>query len=80
MKTLYLESQEFATLTIELRPEGAEVSGYGDAEDAFFALKLTDTERLMFAAALLRTGEHVERIADGVSELRRIKLDKPDGV
>jgi hypothetical protein len=60
MKTIYLAARnEFATLGIDLTPEGAEVAGYGEAEDAFFALDLTDTERLLLAASLLRDGESV---------------------
>jgi len=73
MKTINLQPQEYDTLTVELTPDGAEVVGHGDAADAFFLFTLTDTERLLLAAALLRTGEHVERLADGVSELRRTK-------
>ena len=73
MKTIYLAGPVYTTLTVDIDPDGAEVAGYGEATDAVFALRLTDTERLLLAAALLRTGEHVERLADGVSELRRTK-------
>lgn len=60
MKTIYLSGRnEFATLAIDLLPDGAEVAGYGEAAEAFFSLTLTDTERLLFAAALLKEGESV---------------------
>jgi hypothetical protein len=60
MKTIYLAARnEFSTLGIDLTPDGAEVCGYGEAEDAFFVLELTDTERLLLAASLLRDGESV---------------------
>jgi len=76
MKTLYLRSQEFATLAIDLTPDGAEVAGYGEAADAFFSLDLTDTERLLLAAALLRDGETVR----GGEHHSTLELDTPTGV
>lgn len=76
MKVIYLEhAQQYTTLAVEVQPEGVDVAGYGDGTDAFFALDLTDTERLMFAASLLRPGEHVERLNEDVSEFRRMKKD-----
>jgi len=77
MTTIYLSGRnEFSTLAIDLTPDGAEVAGYGEAAEAFFSLDLTDAERLLLAAALLRAGEHVERLNDGVSELRRMKKEQ----
>ena len=77
MTTIYLSGHnEFATLAIDLTPEGAEVAGYGEAAEAFFALDLTDDERLLLAAALLRPGEHVERLNEDVSEMRLMKKDE----
>jgi len=69
VKTIYLRSQEFATLAIDLTPDGAEVAGYGEAAEAFFSLELTDAERLLLAASLLRPGERVDRLTEDVSEL-----------
>jgi hypothetical protein len=71
MKTIYLRSQEFATLAIDLTPDGAEVCGYGEAEDAFFALELTDTERLLLAASLLRDGESVRGESDATARMKQ---------
>ena len=74
MTTLYLSGRnEFTTVTVDLTTDGAEVVGYGEAGDAFFALAFTDTERLLLAAALLRQGEHVERLTEDVSEMKRTK-------
>ena len=64
MKTIYLRSQEFSTLAIDVTPDGAEVAGYGEAAEAFFSLELTDTERLLLAASLLRDGETVSRTSE----------------
>ena len=64
MKTIYLRSQEFSTLAIDLTPDGAEVAGYGEAAEAFFSLELTDAERLLLAAALLRDKETVSRTSE----------------
>jgi hypothetical protein len=71
MKTIYLRSQEFATLAIDLTPDGAEVAGYGKAADAFFSLNLTDTERLLLAASLLRDGESVRGESDATARIEQ---------
>jgi len=75
MKTIYLAGRnEFATLAIDLTPDGAEVAGYGEAADAFFSLDLTDAERLLLAASLLREGESVR----GGKESATVELDTPE--
>ena len=74
MKTIYLAARnEFATLAIDLTPDGAEVAGYGEAADVYFALRLTDTERLLLAASLLREGENVRG-----GEVATVELDTPE--
>ena len=77
MKQIDLErDQQYAVISVWVTPDGVEISGFGDRSDDFFDLKLTDTERLMLAASLLRPGEHVELLNEDVSELRRMKKDE----
>jgi hypothetical protein len=66
VKTIYLADPVYTTLAIEVDEHGACVEGWGVGRPGeFFGLTLTDTERLLLAAALLREGESVT----GVSEV-----------
>ena len=60
MKTLYLAGPIYTTLTIELDATEARIVGWGLGAGDFFGLALTDTERMLLAAALLREGESVK--------------------
>jgi len=71
MKTIYLRSQEFSTLAIDVEPDGAEVAGYGEAAEAFFSLELTDAERLLLVAALLRDKETVSRTSEASATVEK---------
>jgi len=72
MSVLYLSrSNDFNTLCVDVTNEGATVVAFGLDAQAFVEIDLTDTERLLLAAALLRDKETVSRTSEASATVEK---------
>jgi hypothetical protein len=69
--TLYLGGPVITTLVVEVEEDGASVAGWGKGPGEYFGFGLTDTERLLFAASLLREGESVRGESETTATMKQ---------
>jgi len=67
------QENEYNSLVIDVAPDGATVYAFGEAVDAFAQFTLTDAERLVFAASLLRDKETVTRESEASARVETTK-------
>jgi hypothetical protein len=68
MSVLYLSRlKDYNTLSVDVTNEGATIAAFGLDAAAFVEIELTDDERLLLAASLLRDKEVVSRTSDGTA-------------